>query len=261
MPNFADRNAVSRGRHAATGGGEHIGRVGEDCFRAQLSVDPLQRTGCQNHRAGHRHRLQHFVLDAAGNSHWRDAGCRMGDIRPHIWHPAGDEHAIEARQLLHVGTWVAADDMELRHRQGAPDQRQNVSREPGDRIGIRRVIHRAGEHVVRPRDVEQRRVIQCRVEIAMIDAVADSANACRAIRMLRCEQISFRVRGKSGKVAFERDAALQLGDLAPLPPIDDVHRTLGGFREHAPFLGIDIHQINHPRAGLPQIENSGRHIR
>ena len=180
---------------------------------------------------------------------------------PHIRHAAGHEDAVEAGQLPHFGAWAAADNMELGSWQRAPNQRQDVGGKPDDSVSIWRVVHRAGEDIVRPGDVIDRGMVQGRVEIVVIDTVADAADAAGAIGVLAGEQGRFGIGDERCKIARAGDPLFQAGDLPPLSPIDKAHGAVRCFSERVPFLGIHIHQIHHPLAGGRQVEDVRRHVR
>ena len=55
-------------------------------------IEAFERGRCCDHRLGHCHRLENFILDAARDLQRRNDRVGMGDIGTDIGHAAGDMH-------------------------------------------------------------------------------------------------------------------------------------------------------------------------
>ncbi len=66
---------------ADRGGGESFGVVGQDNLSSRSGVDAFQRAGCDDDGFAHGHRLQHLVLNAAGDPHGANRRGGMKNVQ------------------------------------------------------------------------------------------------------------------------------------------------------------------------------------
>jgi hypothetical protein len=224
---------------------EVVGAVGH----AEVDAPPAGQsfgTGARNqHRPLHRHRFQHLVLDAAGDTQRSHHQTRVLHVRPDVRDAAGDDHARVARQRLDGRRRIHPDDIETHVGPLREDLRQDFRSEPADRVDVRPVVHRSGENdrqFVRGERGGSRGV---RAEVRRVDAVLDHVHATGSFRRKTAEHLRLRARGEHRGRRHLRDRPLVRQQPFALAAEDRRRRPAlrGGVLR--PLGRIDVAEIDH----------------
>ncbi len=117
--------------------------------------------------------------------------------------------AGQGRERLHVRAGVGAYGVEPGAGMGLPDERQDLAREPGRRVGIRPVVHVADEDEMRPGVAAVGRVEgQAGREALEVHAVLDRHDAPLGLRRQLQEAAALRLRDQERALARHRRGAL-----------------------------------------------------
>ena len=141
--------SASRREH---GLGLRLGAVGDEQVAARLGLDAVEGAGRGDDRAGHRHRLEHLVLDAAGDAERRDHHSGGGEPGADVGDLAGDDDAVASAERAHRRRSGWRPTMAKRASGRAARMRGSTSSaKPVTASTLGAVIHLAGEDDQRPR--------------------------------------------------------------------------------------------------------------
>ena len=139
----APRRVGQQSRHCV---GKTTRIVGDHKMVARCGANTLIRNRRRDDRFAHRHEFNQFILNASTDLRRIDTDGRPDDIIRGVRHFARDRHSVQVAQRDHFGSWLAADNEQLRPRLACADQRPDIFSEPGDRVNVRIGPEHAVEH-------------------------------------------------------------------------------------------------------------------